>query len=462
MVPAITARDEMIAPAPGTPRTGPPDPSRHEVTVPAGTPVDVKTDPQGPGSAAAGRAARAAQGVPPGQVSAVRAVPAAPSPRRVPVAIQRGATTAAATHARPAIPVRRARRGRSVLRDGPPATGEQVARLVATVWVATVWVATVWMARGVVRTGPVPRTTTGRARTTAGAPMTSGAKAGRPTGAAPAAGATAVAPTPAVPTASARRTAGVLIEGSPVGAAGPIVSVPAAPGAVGPRRPRAGGERPPVATATTSPDGRDGGEPRTSEVVSAGRPSGPPPQATAAAGPIGVRHVARETIVRGGRTEALATGHLVGPGTTAPGTSGAGPIGGPDTVRRRVGGKGRMRPLRRGVSRGRPARAATGRSRLGMSNGRPVASAGTGRNRAGASSGPPVASAGTGRTLPGAGRGRVAARAGIATAATVATDPTGDGTAGIVGRPGTRVRRVERIDVRPTVVSGPSGARRRA
>ncbi len=484
MVPAITARDEMIAPAPGTARTGPTDPPRHEVTVPAvprderpragGTPVDGTIDRRGPASAAGGRGTRALDARPVA-ASRDRAVPAVPSPLRAPAVTRHDARVDGGTIARPSTPVWRARRGRSARRGGRAAIAAREVRRAVMAWRAT----------GAVRIGLVPR------GTTASAPTTAGGRAVRRTGEAPPAAATAPALI-AVPNGRARRTVGGPIGGSPVSAAGRIAIVPVARGAAGRHRPRAGDARPPVATATTTPADRGGAADRTGGAASAGPPNGRRAQATAAAAPTGAPRAVTAVIGPVGRTAArgpdqpgrpvatgpvatgpVATGPVTtGPVTTGPVTTGAGPSGPRDMARPRAGamrlhravraGTGGMRQVRRGADRVRPVvHERTGRSRPGASSDRPVR-AGTGPSRDGVSSGRPVACAGPGRNRRGAGRGRAEARAGIARGTTAATDPTGvatDGTAAIGGRPETRV--AVRIGVRPVTGIGPSGARRR-
>ncbi len=118
MVPAITARDEMIAPAPGTARTGPPVPATSAVIVPEDPGIAGKTvATPARASAAGGRSPRAHP--------AVRRAVRAPG---TPAAATTGdaTTVRVGTRARPGPP------GRNGRRAGATATGVVRPRVVRT------------------------------------------------------------------------------------------------------------------------------------------------------------------------------------------------------------------------------------------------------------------------------------------------------------------------------------------
>jgi hypothetical protein len=183
MVPAITARDEMIAPAPGTARTGPPDPAtavKIGVARPGGTSAGGMTGVPGHRSGVAGRGARP-RASPPDPVVARRVARTGPAD-----ATRRGGTTGGATSVRRARQAWRARPGRNGQRDARKATGAGAVHRAV-------------MARAARGTGLDPRTagTTGAERTgdrtaarpALGAPMTGAPMTGAPMTGAPMTGA---------------------------------------------------------------------------------------------------------------------------------------------------------------------------------------------------------------------------------------------------------------------------------
>jgi hypothetical protein len=239
MVPAITARDEMIAPAPGTARTGPPAPPTTAVTDPgvrvtAGNSV---ADPA-PVSVAGGRG--------PGGRPAARRAPRAPRVAVTPAAAPGRAemliavTTGVVTPARAAGRARRGRPGRSGRRAAATAIDAVRRRVVTTARpvTATSRTATVpppVVGVGVRSVGP---------ETTAPA-MTEGAIVGA-TAAAEVARRVVLAATRAPVRTAVGRTTAVAGTASRTVIASPTgTAVPAeVPAGVGPPRPRAAGGQP--------------------------------------------------------------------------------------------------------------------------------------------------------------------------------------------------------------------------